>query len=356
MGEEMLALFLIWLLLSRRYPPLTALALINRGSGSLYQKSNSCIRSQWIFGLLIQRPGNRQATVASGTTTSHTIGSLTNGTEYTVRVIATRTGANDGPASDEVMETPVMPVASDTSLCGARLDPNEPLGKQAELDICWEVGDTFATGRNTVIEWQWHFFWGENKANPWGPWKEVARGDTYTQCTGRGPTCVQHTIEKMFRGYPFTYRMRIRTGGNTDFVSPELEAQAPNSDATGLVPEISGAFLPGTVEFVEVPTGPFWFDLVFTDSDPTVRVLMIETVTGLDASDLVVTNATATVQLFEFGYKVTLMPLTLGAPVTAHLPANTVKGVGEGITSDGVNNYTRNNVESNTMTWKTAEP
>ena len=43
--------------------------------------------------------GDRQATVTTGSTTRYTIPSLTNGTEYTVRVIATRTGANDGPPS-----------------------------------------------------------------------------------------------------------------------------------------------------------------------------------------------------------------------------------------------------------------
>ena len=46
----------------------------------------------------------RQATVASGT--SHTITSLTAGTAYTVRVIATRTNADDGPASAEQTGTP----------------------------------------------------------------------------------------------------------------------------------------------------------------------------------------------------------------------------------------------------------
>ena len=50
---------------------------------------------------------NRQATVTSGSTTSHTIPNLANGTAYTVRVIATRTGANDGPPSAEVTSTPV---------------------------------------------------------------------------------------------------------------------------------------------------------------------------------------------------------------------------------------------------------
>ena len=48
---------------------------------------------------------DRQATVASGSTTSHTIPSLANGTEYTVRVRATWTGTS-GPYSDEEMGTP----------------------------------------------------------------------------------------------------------------------------------------------------------------------------------------------------------------------------------------------------------
>ena len=44
---------------------------------------------------------NRQATVTPGSTASHTIAGLANGTAYTVRVIATRTGANDGPPDDD---------------------------------------------------------------------------------------------------------------------------------------------------------------------------------------------------------------------------------------------------------------
>ena len=52
---------------------------------------------------------NRQATVTSGSTTSHTITGLANGTEYTVRVSATRTGANDGPPSAEETGTPAAP-------------------------------------------------------------------------------------------------------------------------------------------------------------------------------------------------------------------------------------------------------
>ena len=51
----------------------------------------------------------RQAVVTSGTTTDYTIPSLSNGTVYTVRVRATRTGANEGPYSAEEMATPMEP-------------------------------------------------------------------------------------------------------------------------------------------------------------------------------------------------------------------------------------------------------
>ena len=52
---------------------------------------------------------DRQATVTSGSTTSYTSSVLTNDTEYTVRVIATRTGANDGDPSAEVTGKPAPP-------------------------------------------------------------------------------------------------------------------------------------------------------------------------------------------------------------------------------------------------------
>ena len=60
---------------------------------------------QWKSGGQGYNTGDRQATVTSGTTTSHTITGLTNGTEYSVQVSATRTDANDGPPSAEVTGT-----------------------------------------------------------------------------------------------------------------------------------------------------------------------------------------------------------------------------------------------------------
>ena len=287
-------------------------------------------------------------------TTGHQVALQVGSNDITVTV--TKAGASTRTYTVVVTREPPDAVAAPgISLCEARLSETEPVWRQAEVDICWNVGSAFRKDSDVVFEWQRRFFWGDDvtNSNPWSPWREFARGDTYTQC---GDSCVRHTLEELFRGYPFTYRMRIRIPGASNVESEELEAQAPNSNATGLVPEISGAFLPGTVEYVAVPTGTFWFDLVFGDSDSFVKVLMVETVQGLEAADLVVTNATATVEPFDHAYKVTLTPVTLGQPVTAHLPANTVKGVGEGITGSGGNNYTRDNVASNTMTWETALP
>ena len=62
--------------------------------------------------------GDRQATVTSGSTTRYTIPSLTNGTEYTGRVIATRTGADDGPPSAEVTGTPFTTPGAPQHLSG----------------------------------------------------------------------------------------------------------------------------------------------------------------------------------------------------------------------------------------------
>ena len=83
---------------------------------------------QWKSGGQGYNAGNRQAVIGSGTTTSHTIGSLSNGTEYTVRVSATRTGANEGPASAEVMETPVMPTAPGVTVSETALTVTEQDG------------------------------------------------------------------------------------------------------------------------------------------------------------------------------------------------------------------------------------
>ena len=81
---------------------------------------------QWKSGGQGYNTSGRQATVGSGSTASHTISSLTNGTTYTVRVRATRTGANAGPYSDEAMDAPEAPgvTVSETALTVTEEDSN----------------------------------------------------------------------------------------------------------------------------------------------------------------------------------------------------------------------------------------
>ena len=80
---------------------------------------------QWKSGGQGYNTGNRQFTVTSGSTTSHTITGLANGTEYTVRVSATRTGANDGPPSAGVQGTPAVPTAAGVTVSKTALTVTE---------------------------------------------------------------------------------------------------------------------------------------------------------------------------------------------------------------------------------------
>ena len=61
---------------------------------------------QWKAASQLDNTYGRVATITGGSTTSYTIPNLTNGTEYTVRVTVTRTGASDGPPSEEATGTP----------------------------------------------------------------------------------------------------------------------------------------------------------------------------------------------------------------------------------------------------------
>ena len=98
-------------------------------------------RVQWKSGNQNYNNTGRQAVIDSGLTVSHPIAGLTNGTEYTVRVTATRTGANDGPHSDEVTGTPfaadtTAPAFSSAGVDGATLviTFDEPLAAASDLD------------------------------------------------------------------------------------------------------------------------------------------------------------------------------------------------------------------------------
>ena len=90
---------------------------------------------------------SRQAIIASGSTTSHTISSLANGTEYTMRVKAVRTGASDGPWSDNATGTPEVPTAPGVTLSKTSLTVTE---EDATGDSYTVVLDTLPTA-NVVV-------------------------------------------------------------------------------------------------------------------------------------------------------------------------------------------------------------
>ena len=104
-------------------------------------------RVQWKSGAQGYNTGNRQAVIASGSTTSHTIGSLTNGTEYTLRVTAVRAGANDGPPSAEVTGIPAVPTAAGVSVSESALTVTE---QDTTGDTYTVVLDTEPTANVTV--------------------------------------------------------------------------------------------------------------------------------------------------------------------------------------------------------------
>ena len=102
---------------------------------------------QWKSGSENYNDPNRQATITSGSTTSHTIPNLTNGATYEVRVIATRTGANDGLPSAAVQGTPVVPTMPGVTVSKTALTVTEEDTTGASYTV---VLDTQPTADVTV--------------------------------------------------------------------------------------------------------------------------------------------------------------------------------------------------------------
>lgn len=100
-------------------------------------------RLQWKSGSESYDPVTRATRLTGGSSTSHTIVGLAAGTAYTVRVVATRTGAADGAPSAEVIGTP-LPAALGQPCPGVLVwaDPPERLDSvtTTELLIEWPNG------------------------------------------------------------------------------------------------------------------------------------------------------------------------------------------------------------------------
>ena len=162
---------------------------------------------QWMSGGQGYNIGDRQATVTTGSTTRYTIPSLTNGTEYTVRVIATRTGADDGPPSDEVKGTPRVPppppppVTDLEQVLGVGVVPGN-----AQLVVTWTAVST-ATGY--TVQW-------------------MSGGQGYNigdrQATVTTGSTTRYTIPSLTNGTEYTVRViATRTGADDGPPSDEVK-------------------------------------------------------------------------------------------------------------------------------------
>ena len=100
---------------------------------------------QWMSSGQGYNIGDRQATVTSGSTTRYTIPGLTNGTEYTVRVIATRTGATDGLPSAEVTGTPFTTPGAPQHLRG---EPGD-----AQVMLTWDAPSS--DGGSAILRYEY---------------------------------------------------------------------------------------------------------------------------------------------------------------------------------------------------------
>ena len=223
---------------------------------------------QWTSGGQGYNSGDRQATVTTGSTTSHTITGLANGTEYTVQVSATRTGANDGPPSDEMTGTPFTtppppppPVTDLAQVLGVSVAPGN-----AQLVVTWTAVDN-ATGY--TVQW---------KSGGQG----YNTGDR--QATVTSGTTTSHTITGLANGTEYTVQVSAtRTGANDGPPSDEMTGTPTVPTAAGIA--VSTAALTVTEQD---STGDGY--TVVLDTEPTADVVV--TVAGHVGTD-VTANPTA---------------------------------------------------------------
>ena len=193
---------------------------------------------QWTSGGEDYNTGDRQATVTTGSTTSYTIPSLTNGTEYTVRVIATRTGADDGLPSEEVTGRPRVPppppVTDLAQVMGVGVAPGN-----AQLVVTWTAVDN-ATGY--TVQW-------------------TSSGEDYNtgdrQATVTSGSTTRYTIPSLTNGTPYTVRViATRTGDDDGLPSdemtgtPRVPPPPPPPPVTDLAQVLGVGVAPGNAQLV----------------------------------------------------------------------------------------------------------
>ncbi len=157
----------------------------------------------------------RQAVTADGETTTHTITGLTGGTEYTVRVIATKDQADDGLPSAEVIGTP-------TATQPAQVTGVEVMPGVEQLNVSWA-----AVSNASGYKVQWKS--GDEDY------------DESRQAVLSGGDIVTHTIMDLTAGTEYTVRViatntDVEDGTASEEVTGVPKAQTP-AQVTGVAVE-----------------------------------------------------------------------------------------------------------------------
>ena len=144
----------------------------------------------------------RQATV---TTTSHSLASLTDGTEYTVRVRA----ANSVGASDWSAEVAATPGANPP------LKPSRPRATagNAQITLTWTSG---GNGGEAITRWQYR---RKDGTNDYGAWTDIPSS---------GPSTTSWTATTLTNGTEYTFRVRAVNAAGDGAESDESNPVTPS--------------------------------------------------------------------------------------------------------------------------------
>ena len=215
---------------------------------------------QWTSGGEDYNTGDRQATVTPGSTTRYMIPGLINGTEYTVRVIATRTGDDDGTPSREMNGTPAVqpppPPPPPTTGGGGGgggggrgRPPSYPGTIQAEsgdgeVTLRWGAPSSQGSSRIQYYEY---------------------RIDGEGEWISTGSTNRTHTIMGLINGRVYFFHLRAASaaGAGSHRISPEATPVA-DLDFTHFA---NGGFITSTLALVNAGAYPVRPAIYFYDQD-----------------------------------------------------------------------------------------
>ena len=152
---------------------------------------------QWKSGSQDYDSGDRQHVVTGGSTTRDTIPNLTAGTEYTVRVIATRANADDGAPSTEMTGTPAA--AAPGQVTNVRVTAGV-----SQLAVSW---DAVSGASGYTVQWK-------------SGSQDYDSGDRQHVVTGGSTT--RDTIPNLTAGTEYTVRVRA-TRANAEDGAPSTE-------------------------------------------------------------------------------------------------------------------------------------